>query len=361
MLQVSSNDPSLAEKSHGSYTRAIMLDNKLVRARLGLAELEASAGKHEAASQLYKEVLEIDPLNFDAQRGLAASHEGLARVDAAEDRNRMNTKLLPECWYTHNHLGAFYLRHGRYPDAENQFLQVIKLAPDNRIAHHNLALLYNKMGQYPEALQTAQRALRLGSGAFAYLALGTAYYNLRCFERAIESLKAAVESDLANHLAWTRLADVYLEAPGRRPDAAAARLRAIQLGRKRLAQHPGDALVQITLAVNLAKTNERDEALSHIRAALNSAPNHTDVLFHAGIVYELAGDRTTALALLERALRQGYSAHNLTHSTDLTHLLASVEFRQTLRRIGIDIRTLKAATPTAANPCGTLLVREGGS
>jgi hypothetical protein len=114
------------------------------------------------------------------------------------------------------------------------------------------------------------------------------------------------------------------------------------------------------LAVNLAKTNERDEALVHVRAALNSAPHHTEVLFHAGIVYELAGDRITALAVLERALRQGYSARNLTHATDLAGLLASAEFRQTLRRIGIDMRTLKTAAPAAASPCRTSLIHEGG-
>jgi hypothetical protein len=50
--------------------------------------------------------------------------------------------------------------------------------------------------------------------------------------------------------------------------------------------------------------------------------------FKAALVYELTGDRTRALSALERAMRAGYSSHEITNEPELAKLRSDPRYAE---------------------------------
>jgi Flp pilus assembly protein TadD len=82
--------------------------------------------------------------------------------------------------------------------------------------------------------------------------------------------------------------------------------------------NPDDAGLRSALAAYRAKSGDTHGALAEL-AQLGELRDK-DPLFKAAMVYELAGDRDKALAALERAVRAGYSMHEVVNEPELAAL-----------------------------------------
>src|SRR5262249_20227293 len=84
--------------------------------------------------------------------------------------------------------------------------------------------------------------------------------------------------------------------------------RAIPLLRTHLAINEKDSQTRANLAAVMSMVQEKESALAELRRALEAAPNDGYVVSRAILVYEQAGMREQALAMIPQAI----SANSLT-------------------------------------------------
>jgi tetratricopeptide (TPR) repeat protein len=190
----------------------------------------------------------------------------------------------------------------------------------------NLAGVYHMKSEYAEAASVLQRALELEPDASTWTNLGTARFFQGRFGDAVKAMEKATELNPKNYLYWGNLGDAYRWAPGEQAKAAGAYARAIQLARDSLAVDPGDKVTRSRLAVYLGKSGDMTAALAEIgKLKGNTNPG---VLFKIAIVQELAHHRAQALDALERAIKGGYSMHEITNEPELAALRSDDRYRK---------------------------------
>ena len=139
--------------------------------------------------------------------------------------------------------------------------------------------------------------------------------------------KAAAQNNLDIRGAWN-LARAYYWAPGNRARAREKFGRAIQLAEERLNVNPRDPEAQITLAHCYAMLDLKVEAFDHLKRALSLRPNDSEFQYFAALVHNHFGERTTALAWLEKAVAGGYSAAEIQTSIEVDNLRDDPKFQK---------------------------------
>jgi len=147
------------------------------------------------------------------------------------------------------------------------------------------------------------------------------------YEEAVPAFEKAVNMAANNYYFWGNLGDAYRWAPGQTEKAKPAYENAIRLGREGLAAHPGDRDVQANLALYLAKTGKKKEALAQI-AEVDRAPKKEGWdLFRSAVVHELCGERDQALAALSAAIKSGYALREIKNEPELLALRTDTRYQ----------------------------------
>jgi serine/threonine-protein kinase len=165
-----------------------------------------------------------------------------------------------------------------------------------------------------------QRALALdGTAASTWANLGTSRYFQGQYHDAVRAMEKAVELAPGRYLYWGNLGDSYRWAKGLETKARGAYEKAIRLVREQLALTPNDRH-RSSLAVYLVKSGDTAGALAELARLELARQTDKGTLFKVALVYELAHDRNRALAVLARAIREGYSMHEITNEPELAAL-----------------------------------------
>lgn len=129
-------------------------------ALLGLAAIAASLDRDSDAVRLYREVLERDPRNADAQ---AALLDLLGNTDsqAAESRLKILIGRQPSP-HLYQTLGNLYADQQRWVEAQPAYFEAYRAAPDNADYAYNLAVSLDQLRQPAAALTYYERALAAG-------------------------------------------------------------------------------------------------------------------------------------------------------------------------------------------------------
>ncbi len=131
-----------------------------VDALLGLAAI-ASAQKRDAdAQRLYRDVLEIDPLNATAQ-GALLDLLGNTDSQATESRLKMLIERDPSP-HLYQTLGNLYADQKRWNDAQAAYFEAYRSAPDNADYAFNLAISLDQLHQFAVARTYYEKALASG-------------------------------------------------------------------------------------------------------------------------------------------------------------------------------------------------------
>lgn len=124
-----------------------------------------NAGRYAEAESLYRQVLQVDPKNFDALQLLAQVAHKFQQFGAAIDlykRALQDPNLSPrESSVIHSNMGETYRASYRYEEALACFRIAVQLAPDSAISHNNLGLALWSLGWLDEAVISVETALRL--------------------------------------------------------------------------------------------------------------------------------------------------------------------------------------------------------
>ncbi|MDQ1346993.1 MAG: eukaryotic-like serine/threonine-protein kinase, partial [Acidobacteriota bacterium] len=138
--------------------------------------------------------------------------------------------------------------------------------------------------------------------------LATCEFVLGRYSDAAETYHRALALQAGNGVFWRNLGDALRWTGGREAETRSAYLRAIDLLEADLAVTPGDADLEMDLALAYGRTGSRDLARRHADRALDLAPADGYILYSAALVRLIANEVDPALDFVERALAAGYSA-----------------------------------------------------
>ena len=147
------------------------------------------------------------------------------------------------------------------------------------------------------------------------------------YEAAAIAFQQAVTASPSDGVLRGNLGDA-LSLMNRKTEARQAWLESVRLDRQALVVNPNDATTFARIALREAKLGHRSAAEADITRALSINASDSEVLYHGAAVRALNGDEEEALTLLERALKQGYSAAVARRDRDLDGIRHTARFRQ---------------------------------
>ena len=146
-------------------------------------------GKLEEAEIFYHKVLEIEPMNLDANNNLAILYQKLNRLDEAEIFFRKAIEFKPDYVEAYNNLGVLLKVLGRLKEAEISYKKAIDLKPPGLAqAHNNLANLLLELNKINNAEKSYKRAIEINPDFFE------AHNNLGAMLKGLGRLKEAETS-----------------------------------------------------------------------------------------------------------------------------------------------------------------------
>lgn len=212
---------------------------------LQLAAQHHQAGRLQIAEQMYRQILQRDPMQPDAV----------------------------------HLLGVVALQVGQFPQAVEQIQRAIALNPNAAAFHNNLGTALQRMGRFPEAVASHQQALRLQPDFVdAHYNLGTILMNCGRLAEAVPSLQRAINLKPDHVEAHNNLGNVFREL-GKLDDAIASYQQALRY-------KPNFPQALNNMGNSLKDQGELDAAIDAFRRALEAKPDYVSA--HSNLVYALS-------------------------------------------------------------------------
>ena len=356
------------------YRRALRLEpgNPAIEARLArvlvdLQLVDPDADQRREASELAHSVLDRDPDNIDALLALGNLAFSDNQLEMAEQRAQRVIDLAPQDPFGYTLLGrtlvmrgdldagveqvrkgvqlagtdtrprlalAWVLwQQGRSNEAAAEYERVLEYHPDSPGGLNNLAIIYGEQGRYLEAIPLLRRLLRITDDADAAFNLANCYFYLDRLDEAIVTYEQVLEIDPDYHWAEHGLAETH-EKLGDQTLATGFFERAIEGYDRRLAHSGPDEAYLAPRAVCAAKLGRFDEARENLAEAERLSPGAPTVLFMGAQVHALAGDESTMLEYIERAIDAGYPRQAFDNDLAFSAYREDPEFRRILESEG---------------------------
>jgi tetratricopeptide (TPR) repeat protein len=280
------------------YLDVLKISPDNLAALSNLGAVYARKGEYGRAIEKYSHALAIDEnvsvrfnlalAYYNSAQGQKAATE-LSRVIAAEPDNYRAALLLSDC----------YLRAGENTKVIDLLAHFENAHQDDRALSYLLGTALIRAGQLTKGQVLVDRVLGQGNSAEARLLLATAEYAARDFKAAAKDLAQAAElnSQLPGvHALYGR---VQL-ALGNTEAASAAFDRELTI-------NPTDYDSNLYKAVIIRKDQKLDEALQHLRRALQIRPGALDARYQIGSLLLSKGELPEAQQLLEQLVRDAPS------------------------------------------------------
>jgi serine/threonine protein kinase/tetratricopeptide (TPR) repeat protein len=316
----SDKNPSWIERAVDSCGQALKIDDRLAPVHVTLALIARGRGRYEEAVAVAGRAIELDPLNSDGYRELGRAYEALNRAADAEATYQKAIAARSDDWLAYNTLGSHYYARGRYADAEAAYRRVLDLTPDNTRAYNNLGATLFALRRPEEAAAMWERSAAIRPTYAAVSNLGTYYYDRGRYTDAARSFERAVVLMPNDYRVWRNLGAALHWAPSERHKAAAAYERAAALAEEARKVNPRQVDVLAQLADAYSMLGRDREARQAASAVEQLGPEDATVLFVLAGVYEQLGDRTAALAWLEKAIAAGYQRERIERSPSMTEV-----------------------------------------
>jgi tetratricopeptide (TPR) repeat protein len=321
---------SWADQAMATADKARILNSDLPEVHAALGEVYLRTGQLSQATAEFERALRVQPNNFQAVIGLANAYDVLRRDGLAEATYRRAIALQPGYFGGYSKLAGFFFTRGDYQKAADMFRQVTVLAPDNADAQSNLGGAYELLGNLDGALIAYHKSIAIAPTAAAYGNLGTLEYFLGEFEASRDHFEKAVQLAPNDFNFWAQLGDAYRWLPRVKTRATDAYARSIQLAAVELNLNPQNAFVHSKLAICLAKTGRREEALKQIQLATQIDPKNPDFMYDAAVVSVVVGKPQDALSWLRRAIAGGSGTSHIAREPEFAAIRREKAFEELL-------------------------------
>jgi serine/threonine-protein kinase len=207
-------------------------------------------------------------------------------------------------WRDLHWLARLELRRGEIAPARRHLEEALRLTPGNTWLLATLAELELLHGDLRRAERTYLELIAAGPERSDLTNLGLVRYLLGDYQGAIDSYRRALAIAPGHINVTLNLADAEL-ALGH---AAAAQARYQEVLRRIQAKEEGaplDPVERTTAAQCLARLGRPHEAVAAALEALQEHPDEAEVTFQSSLVFALAGEDASALALAKKATALG--------------------------------------------------------
>jgi predicted O-linked N-acetylglucosamine transferase (SPINDLY family) len=269
---------------------------------LTIAIRHHQAGHLQAAEEIYRHIVAVDPDNAQAWQllGVVAHQVGRHEVAVAHIRRAIGLKADEPMFYSN--LGEAYRGCKKVPEAIASYQQALALRPDLAEVHYNLGNALKDAGRPADAIASYRRAVELrpdhaqawnnfGSTLLAEKRPGEALEN---FQRALHLRPDFVEAH--NNLG------LALGSLGRHAEATAAFHSALALNPRHVAAHTN-------LGNLCCELGQLPEATTWYRRAVELNPDFAEAHYNLGFALQRQGQLSESEACFARAvaLRPNYS------------------------------------------------------
>ena len=261
----------------------------------------------EYAIQLFEKAIELDPR-------YAAAYAG--------------------CSCAYGQMYQWFSREEQYRD-KAQELSFKALMYDNNLpeAYTAMGLSYFIWGKFDEAAESGRKAIELDPDDFiAYWTLGRIHYSTGKLEAALDLFRRVIDIQPGFYVAYNDLKQTLLKL-GRDEEAAEAYRRVIALMPNYLLRNPDDSRARMFYAVALCDSGKQEEAIREGKAAIDSSPGDSVMLYNGACLYARLGDPQRAVAALKQAIGAGVVNYGwMEQDPDLDSIRNTPEFKELMER-----------------------------
>ncbi|MGH9821787.1 MAG: tetratricopeptide repeat protein [Blastocatellia bacterium] len=237
----------------------------------------------------------------------------------AERLYKKAAELSPGDWRPPYDLAVLYYRASRFPEAEQSYAKVARLDSECFMAFRDLGAVYFQEDRFADASAAFQKSLEIRPSSSTYSNLGTSLFFQGLYQQAADAMEKAVATGANNYQTWANLGDAYRQTPGNEEKAVKAFQVAIQLVRNELSSKPKDPELLSRLAVYLAKSGAKQDAMRQVQA-LEGSDKSAAVLTRLVLTYEICGHRDQALDAMAAAIKAGQSLVEFSRDPELLAL-----------------------------------------
>ena len=213
-------------------------------------------------------------------------------------------------------LGDSYLKVKDYDHAVEAFQNAVRLKGDHYTSHYGLALAYFNAGRYAEtisALQEGESYARSPRHQYElYRTRGSAYYNLRDFERAIADLGKATALQRGNPKDILQLGISYYHVENY-SEAERLLRQAVALDPSALAATEYLARLRYREAIEAIETQDYPKAVELLSDYVDQNPTDGEASFNLALAQLFAGNLSAAereFAKTTRLMSENWEAYD---------------------------------------------------
>ena len=234
---------------------------------LAIAVEHHQGGRLQAAEQIYRQILAVEPNQADAWHLLGVIAHQVGKHEIAVEYMERAIGLNGTEAVFHNNLGNALNAQGKFDEAVACYRRALELKPDYAEAHSNLGNAFKDQGKLDEAVACYRRALELKPDfAEAHSNLGNALKDQGKLDDAIACYRRALEQKPDFAEAQSNLGTA-LKDQGKLDEAVAWYCRALEL-------KPDFAAAHSNLGNVLKDQGKLDEAVACYRRALEQKPDY---------------------------------------------------------------------------------------
>jgi tetratricopeptide (TPR) repeat protein len=262
---------------------------------LALALRHHQAGQLQAAEQIYRQILNIDPNHVDAWHLLGVVNAQLGRHQAGVECMRRALALKPDLAGAHCNLGNALRELGKADEAVACYRRALELMPEVAGVHNNLGAALRDLGRLDEAIGCYRRALELTPDyAEAHNSLGAALHDQGELDQAVACYRRALDLRADYAEAHNNLGNA-LQNQGKLDEALGCYHRAVEL-------KPHFAEAHNNLGNTFRDQGNLDEAVGCYRRALELKPDFAGAHNNLGNAFRDLGMLDEAVGCYRRAL-----------------------------------------------------------
>ena len=143
-------------------------------------------GKQNAAIELYRQIIQVEPKNYDCYYRLALLLIQMGKQESAKISLQQGLEIHPEQADVHHQLGKIFQQRQQFKQAIAHYYQAVELDPQNASYHFALGKCLYNSDQPQEAEQSFQRVITIDYKFF------WAYYFLGLLKRRQRDKKGAL-------------------------------------------------------------------------------------------------------------------------------------------------------------------------
>jgi len=273
------------------------MQTKPVDQRIQAAIKLHQRGELRSAEEIYRQVLQEDPSNYDALNLLGVVAYQAGNFNNAVQLIGRAIEIKPDVPDFYNNLGNALRLLGRFAEAVSAFRQALSLAPRFAEALNNLGLAYRDQGSSDEAARALRKAIKLNPRlSDAHNSLGMTLLDQGKAEDAIKCFRQAVRLRPEYAEAFNNLG-LALKAQGKTEDAKLCFEDALRMN-PRLAEAHNNLGTVYREAGRYQEAEECYQQALRVNPAMVEAHSNLGALCHEqGLLREAAGHYERALAL----------------------------------------------------------------